>query len=307
MRSAKTHTETGNDFVKDEERAVFVGKFKGFLVVIEVNGTSAAFGAHGFNDDASRAAAKFIASEHTFQHFQVVGADFVGGAEAAFGNAVAFKKVAASGDFQTIDHLVGPAVICASDFDDAFVFGCTTGYADCRHDGFCARAEHTEHFARRHMFIDLFCKQKFRFVEKTGNGTAGFDKFDRLFLNFGEVAAEDCRAARLQEVEVFVAVRVVKVCAFGFYHAHGEGFVESKVVLNAAGDILFCLGGDCFGFRALFVEVVFDDVLIRCVRYAIDGFAREFVQLVVDVLRFRPFALFASVTVSAHSEVLLTF
>lgn len=34
---------------------------------------------------------------------------------------MAFKKVAASGDFQTIDHLVGPAVICAADFDDAFV------------------------------------------------------------------------------------------------------------------------------------------------------------------------------------------
>lgn len=44
LRSAKTHTETGNDFVKDEERAVFVGKFKGFLVVIEVNGASAASG-----------------------------------------------------------------------------------------------------------------------------------------------------------------------------------------------------------------------------------------------------------------------
>ena len=34
---------------------------------------------------------------------------------------------------------------------------------------------------------------------------------------------------------VIVAVRVVKVCAFGFYHAHGEGFVESKVVLKKMG------------------------------------------------------------------------
>ena len=139
------------------------------------------------------------------------------------------------------------------------------------------------------MFIDLFCKQKFRFVEKTGNGTAGFDKFDRLFLNFGEVAAEDCRAACLQEVVVLVAVKVIKERAFSLGHANREGIVESEVVLNAAGDILLCLGGNRLRLCALGLEII--ENVFKCLfGNAIDRLRSELVKLIVNGLCVFPFA-----------------
>lgn len=179
-------------------------------------------------------------------------------------------------------------MVCAAHFDDAFVLGCAARHADCRHDGFRARAEHTEHLASRHQFAYLLCKQQFSFMEKSRHGSAVVEKLKHLFSDRLEVAAQNGRAACLKEVYVLIAVTVVKIRAGRFFHAHGEGIVESKIVLHSAGDILLCLSGDLFGFCALGVEVLQD--LFECVfRYTIDRLTCQFFKFRIDFVCVFPF------------------
>ena len=112
-------------------------------------------------------------------------------------------------------------------------------------------------------------------MEQTGHGAAVLDELDRLFLDGGIVAAQDGGTARLQEVDILVAVKVVHVRAFRLDDAHGERLVESEVVLHAAGDVLLRLRGDGFGLGALLVVVVLADVLISLLGDAVNGLGGE--------------------------------
>lgn len=105
------------------------------------------------------------------------------------------------------------------------------------------------------MLVDFFCEKEFGFVEQTGYGAAFVQEFEDLFSDCGIVAAENGGTARLQEVDVLVAVDVIKVSTIRLCHANGERIVERKVVLDAAGDKLFGFRDNLFGFGALGIEV----------------------------------------------------
>ena len=218
---------------------------------------------------------------------KIVGTNFVRFAVRA-GDTVRFKELAASGNLQAVNHLIGPAVIRTADFDDAFMLGCATCHADCRHNGFRARAEHTEHLASGHQFVYLFCKKKFAFVEKSRHGAAMIEQFEHLFSDGLEVAAQNGRTACLKEVDVLIAVTVVKIRAFRLVHAHRERIVESKVVLHSAGDVLLCFRRDLFGFGALCVKVV-ENIFQSVFRYAIYRLVGKVFQFLIDLLCVFPF------------------
>ena len=163
-----------------------------------------------------------------------------------------------------------------------------TGAADIRHNRFRTAAEHTEHFDIGHMLVDFLGNQQFRFVEQTGNGAAVLDKVNRLFLYFGEVAAENGGTARLQKVGVLVAVYIVQISAFRFDHTHGERLVECQVVLYAARYVLFGLAGNGFGLCALYVVIILADIRIFFIGDAGYVLIGKFFEFCVDVLGARP-------------------
>ena len=182
------------------------------------------------------------------------------------------------------------------------MLGSATSNADCSHDGFRARTEHTEHFASRHQLVDLLCKQEFSFVEKTGYGAASVEEFENFFFDRREVAAQNGGAARLKEVDILVAVAVVQICAFSLLHAHGEREVEREVVLNAAGNILLCLGRDFFGLCALGVEMI-ENVFESVLGYAIDRLIRQIFQFFIDLLCILPFGNTIAVCHNSPPEI----
>ena len=72
----------------------------------------------------------------------------------------------------------------------------------------------------------------------TGLGRDGYsviEQLNDLFTNLRRVAADNCRAARLKEVVVFVAVYIIKLVARCLCKDKRERIVECEVMLNAAG------------------------------------------------------------------------
>ncbi len=96
------------------------------------------------------------------------------------------------------------------------------------------------------MLIDLFRKKKLSLMEKTCYGAAFINKLNCLFTNGRIVAAQDSGAASLKEIEILVSVKVIEISALRLCDADRERIVESKIVLNTAGDIILCLSGDFF-------------------------------------------------------------
>ena len=197
LRARKRNAEARDDLVEDHQRAVFVAQRPHACVIVVRNGPRAALGADRLDNDARCAAEQHVALEHILQHGQIVRPHLVRRLIAAAGDAVRFQKRPAAGDFQTVDHLVGPTVIRAADLDDALFARRNARDAKRRHDGLRAAAEHTEHFNVRHMLIDLFCDHQLRFVEQTRHRAALVQQFNHLFPDDGIVAAENCRAAGL--------------------------------------------------------------------------------------------------------------
>ena len=204
-------------------------------------------------------------------------------------NTVGLKEESGARNLQTVNHLIGPAVICAADLDDALCLCGAACNTDSSHNGLSARTEHTEHLDVGHMFVDLLSEQELTLVEQTGYRAAVIKKLNDLLSHGSIVAAEDCRAACLQEVVVLVAVKVIKERAFSLGHANREGIVESEVVLNAAGDILLCLGGDRLRLCALGLEII--ENVFKCLfGNTIDRLRSELVKLMVNGLCVFPFA-----------------
>ena len=136
------------------------------------NGARAAFGADRLEEDCRGAAEELVALEHALEHIEVVRTNLVGGAVSTAGNAVRLEQCSTAGDLQAVDHLVGPAVVCAADLDDALFAGSYARNAQRGHDGFGARAEHAEHFNVGHVLVDLACDEHLRLMQQTGYGAA---------------------------------------------------------------------------------------------------------------------------------------
>lgn len=83
-------------------------------------------------------------------------------------------------------------------------------------------------------------------MEKSGCGTASIKEVDDLLTNSFRVGAENSRAACLKEVKILVAVNVIEICTLCLCENKREGIVESKVMLNAAGDYLASFLNLCF-------------------------------------------------------------
>ena len=139
------------------------------------------------------------------------------------------------------------------------------------------------------MLIDFLGEQKLTLMEQAGYGAALVKKRDDLFSYGSIVAAEDCRTACLQEIVVLVAVKVIEERALSLCYADREGIVEGEVVLNAAGDVLLRLGGDCLRLCALCLEII--ENILECVfGNAIDRLRGELVKLAVNGLCVFPVA-----------------
>ena len=161
------------------------------------NGPRAALGADRLDNDARCAAEQHVAPEHVFQHCQIVRPHLVRRLIAAAGDAVRFQKRPAAGDFQPVDHLVGPAVVRAADLDDALFARGNARDAQRRHDGFRAASQHAEHLDVRHVPVDLLRDHQLGLMQQTCYRAAFVQQLNDLFPDDGIVAAEDRRAARL--------------------------------------------------------------------------------------------------------------
>ena len=254
------------------------------------NGPRAALGADRLDNDARCTAEQHVALEHILQHGQIVRPHLVRRLIAAAGNPVRFQKCPAAGDFQTVDHLVGPAVVRAADLDDALFARRNARDAERRHDGLRAAAEHTEHLDVRHMPVDLFRDHQLGFVQQTCHRAAFVQQFNHLFPDDGIVAAEDRRAAGLQEVNVLVAVLVVEIRAVGPRHAHGKRLVEGQIMLDAAGDILLRLLIHSLGGFALFIEILEDYIVVIVVRDLPYGLTGQRLEPRIDLVGIVPTA-----------------
>ena len=140
------------------------------------------------------------------------------------------------------------------------------------------------------MPVDLFRDHKLGFVQQTCHRAAFVQQLDDLFPDDGIVAAEDRRAAGLQEVNVLVAVLVVEIRAVGPRHAHGKRLVEGQIVLDSAGDILLRLLVHGFGRFALLVKIVQDHIVVILVRDLPDGLAGQRLEPRVDLVGIVPTA-----------------
>ena len=125
-------------------------------------------------------------------------------------------------------------------------------------------------------------------MEKTGYGTASVEKLEHFFSDCGEIASQNRRTARLEEIDVLIAVTVIQICAFGFFHTHREGEVECEVVLDTARNIFLCLCGNLFGFCTLGIEV-FQNLFEIFLRHTINRLVCQILQFFIDLLCVFPF------------------
>ncbi len=288
--AGECHTEAGDNLVEYHQCAVLVAQLTHALVVVMGNGAGAALGADRLDYNAGSAAAESVALEHVLQHLQIVRAHLLGVLEAAAGDAVGLEQVAGAGDLQAVDHLIGPAVICAAYLDDVLLSGGDTRDTLGCHNSLCAGAEHTEHLNIGHMLVYLACYQHLRLVQKSGYRAALVEKLYDLLAYGGVVAAENSRAACLQEVNILVAVLIVEICAVCLCHAHGEWLVEGEVVLHAAGDIFLALLKDSVRLLALLIVILENYVVVIIVIYLPDRLTGEVFQSCIDLIGVVPSA-----------------
>jgi hypothetical protein len=189
----------------------------------------------GVTDDGGGAAADTVQHQLAAQSAEFVGEDFLRVGGRALRDADGFTA-AGAGHAHAVDHLVGPAMIIATDLDHPLAAGVGAGKTDGAHAGFGAGTEHAEHLDVRHVAVDDLGELDLVFVQQAGDGAAFVDDLVRLFTHGLIVGAEDGRAAGLQEVGVAVAVDIPHI---GTVHAGGgnrERIVEGEIVLYAAGN-----------------------------------------------------------------------
>ena len=94
-------------------------------------------------------------------------------------------------------------------------------------------------------------------MEKTCGRAAILKELNNLISYNIVVRADDCGAACLKEVVIFITVNIIKPVALCLYHNNRERIVESKIVLNAAGNDCFSLFNLLLRLFALLCEVLF--------------------------------------------------
>ena len=139
-----------------------------------------------------------------------------------------------------------------------------------------------------HEAVDQLRQFQFVFVEQAGDRSAGLQQLEDLVAHRGVVAAQHGRPARLQKVDVAVAVHVPQVRAVRFLDGQREGIVEGQVVLHAAGDVLLGLVGQRLGAGAVGLEVV-QELLHLLAPDGAQRLADEFLQAGVDLVGVVPF------------------
>ena len=188
------------------------------------------------------------------QGLEVVGEDLAGARRGAERDALGLEAPGA-GHVQPVDHLVAPAVVGAAELDHPLLAGERARRADGGHHALGPRAEHAEHLAGRHQPVDQLRQLELVLVEQPGDRAGGGDHLGDLLAQRRVVAAEDGRAAGLEEVDVLVAVDVPEVRALGLLDGQRERVVEGEVVLHAAGDELTRFVGELLAAAALRLEV----------------------------------------------------
>ncbi len=138
--------------------------------------------------------------------------------------------------------------------------------------------------------MDFLCNEQFRFMQQARNRAAFVDEFQNRLADGFVVAAENRRAARLQKVDITVAVSVGQVSAVRFGNTDGERLIEREIVLHAAGDVLLGFFVYRAGLFALLVEIAQHFALVIIARDFVNRFAREFFQARVDLARVVPAA-----------------
>ena len=128
--------------------------------------------------------------------------------------------------------------------------------ADGGHHAFGAGTQHAEHLDRGHVALNQLCQFQFVFVEQPGDRPAVLQQFKDFLAHGRVVAAEDGRAARLQKVDVLIAVHIPHVRAARFLDRQRERIIERQVVLHAAGDDLLGFFDQRFRFDAFRLEVI---------------------------------------------------
>ena len=147
---------------------------------------------------------------------------------------------------------VGVAVVAAFELDDFFAAGGATRQADGAHPGFGARADQSHHLDAGHELDDFFGQFHFALGGRA-EAEAVQGGFLHGFQHGGVAVAQDHRAPRADEVDVFLVVGIPEVSALGALDktrraAHG---------LEGAHRGVHATGDDLFGaFKELFVAVV---------------------------------------------------
>ena len=100
-------------------------------------------------------------------------------------------------------------MISPSDLDDPLVIRRDPCNTQRCHNRLRTGTQHAEHLHVRHMLVDFLSDEHFRLVKKSGHRTASIEQVDDLLPYYWIVAAQDGRTARLQEVDIFVAVLIV--------------------------------------------------------------------------------------------------
>ena len=235
LRTVHADPEARDDFVKDQQRAVFVRQSLRTLDELSGDRSGTGFGADGLYEDRRRAAVQLILPKLLLQILQIAGEEFVRMFENIAGNAVG-KHALRSRNTDAVGKLVRPAVIAAAHLQDVLVSGLQTGDPGGDHAGLRARSQETDHFHGGNEIRDLLRELVFIFMEKTGGGAAGIQQVDHGFPDFGRIAAEDSRAAGLEQIVIFIAVHVGHLVSVRACDRDRERIVEGKVVLHAAGN-----------------------------------------------------------------------
>ena len=104
------------------------------------------------------------------------------------------------------------------------------------------------------MGADEFSQFILAFMKQTGGGTTIVQQFQDFFLYGGVVAAQDGRAAGLEKVDVAVIVDIPKISTLRFIKSQREGIIKGQVVLDTAGNYIFCLSNHCLGFGKILIK-----------------------------------------------------
>ena len=132
----------------------------------------------------------------------------------------------------------------------------TAGNARRRHTRFRSGIQGTEKFHAGIGITDQFSKLQLIFMKQTGHRTARIQQFFDLFPNFRRIRTQNGRSARLQKIDVFVSIDVVKIGAFGFRHHQRKRIIKSQIMLNSAGNVIHRLLDHFFGFLTLGLVIV---------------------------------------------------